>query len=289
MLRLAKIVLPVDFSQRSIGAAHYARALVERFGSNVKAVSVVTRLDYSFGGPEGGVYGLDEIHQQQLAFAKRDLESFVRAELDGHAESVVLEGDPAQRIVEYAHSEKADLILLPTHGYGPFRRFILGSVTAKVLHDADCPIWTGVHIADAPPQEAIRFRQVLCAVDLGPHSREVLCWAAQMAGAYGARLTLLHVIPELDAGQARYFDADWSVMLANNAKERMQTLQESLGTRAENVVKSGDTAKTVREVAERISADLVVIGRGGAAGLLGRLRANAYSIIRESHCPVVSL
>ena len=39
---------------------------------------------------------------------------------------------------------------MPTHGYGPFRRFILGSNTAKVLHDADCPVWTGVHVEEIP-------------------------------------------------------------------------------------------------------------------------------------------
>ena len=51
------------------------------------------------------------------------------------------------KIVELAHeSPDQTVILMPTHGYGPFRRFILGSNTAKVLHDADCPVWTGVHL-----------------------------------------------------------------------------------------------------------------------------------------------
>jgi len=40
--------------------------------------------------------------------------------------------------------------MMPTHGLGGFRRFLLGSVTAKVLHDADCPVWTGVHLERAP-------------------------------------------------------------------------------------------------------------------------------------------
>jgi nucleotide-binding universal stress UspA family protein len=39
----------------------------------------------------------------------------------------------------------------------------------------------------------------------------------------------------------------------------------------------------------RLEADLVVIGRGASSGMLGRLRTNAYSIIRQSPCPVVSV
>jgi hypothetical protein len=58
------------------------------------------------------------------------------------------EGDPASIITEYAARNRVDLIMMPTHGYGTFRSLLLGSVTAKVLHDAECPVWTGVHTAD---------------------------------------------------------------------------------------------------------------------------------------------
>ena len=54
---------------------------------------------------------------------------------------------------------------MPTHGYGIFRSMLLGSVTAKVLHDAACPVWTGVHVEETPPNSAA-FERILCAVDL---------------------------------------------------------------------------------------------------------------------------
>ena len=64
------------------------------------------------------------------------------------------------------HSEQADLILMPTHGHGPFRRLLLGSVTSKVLHDAECPVWTGVHENKDRPAEPMTLKHVVCAVDL---------------------------------------------------------------------------------------------------------------------------
>src|SRR5581483_8938570 len=110
-------------------------------------------------------------------------------------QTTLLEGDPAMQIVGFAAREKVGLIVMPTHGYGPFRRFILGSNTAKVLHDAECPVWTGVHLEEAPAA-GIPPRRILCAVDLGPQSSKALCWAAGLAASLGAKLTLLHVVAQ---------------------------------------------------------------------------------------------
>jgi hypothetical protein len=58
---------------------------------------------------------------------------------------VLVEGDPATEIVNHAKNERIDLIMMPTHGHGPFRALLLGPVTAKVLHDAECPVRTTAH------------------------------------------------------------------------------------------------------------------------------------------------
>ena len=58
---------------------------------------------------------------------------------------------------------------------------------------------------------------------------------------------------------------------------------------AEIAVEGGDPPRVICQVAAANHADLLVIGRGSAAGLFGRLRTNAYAIIRQSPCPVVSV
>jgi len=159
---------------------------------------------------------------------------------------------------------------MPTHGYGPFRRFILGSITAKVLHDADCPVWTGVHLEDAPAA-SVPLRRIVCAVDLGPQSSKTLCWAASLAAQFGAHLTLLHV----------------TLGAADAARQELERLRSFVHAEAELRVVAGDPPAAICAAAE--GADLLAIGRGSAAGVFGRLRANAYSIIRQSPCPVVSI
>jgi nucleotide-binding universal stress UspA family protein len=290
MVSMANLLLPVDFSERSPGAAHYVRTLARHFHSRVTAMHVLPSPDYAIGGAEVGVAAVGEYFANRREQIEKDLESFVISEFgELQVKTVLFEGDPARHIVEYAHKEKVNLIVMPTHGYGPFRRFILGSVTAKVLHDADCPIWTGVHIDQAPPADQIEFNNILCAVDLGAMSRKALCWAAQFAAEYGSKLTVVHAAAPVDPGEAKYFDPGWRVSLINQAKEEVTKLQETVGTHADAVVEAGEVQKVVRNVAESIKADLVVIGRGTAAGVFGRLRANAYAIIRESPCPVVSV
>jgi nucleotide-binding universal stress UspA family protein len=182
-----------------------------------------------------------------------------------------------------------NLIALPTHGYGPFRRFILGSVTAKVLHDADCPVWTGVHLEQAPKVGAIAFRNVVCALDLGPQSRKALSWAAEMASEFKARLVLVHAHPCIESKPGEYFDRDLSADLAKSAREELEQLRDAAGAEADMVVEGGDAPHVVCRAAQAHNADLLVIGRGSAAGLFGRLRTNAYAIIRQSPCPVVSV
>lgn len=285
MFSLEKILVPIDFSERSEEAAAYARALARRAGSELTLLHVVEP-PYSLGMPEAGAaIFLDT----RLAEVQETMDKFLRDAFEGVTVSrVVMEGDPARRIIEYAHSHDMGLILMPTHGYGPFRRFLLGSVTAKVLHDADRPVWTGVHI-ERPRAADFNLRHVLCAVDLGPQSAKALCWAHRIAQEFGARLTLMNVAPGTQPPAEHYMDQNFPAYLASQAREELRKLQESLNTRAEIEVGSGDPARALHAAVEKLGADLLVIGRSSNNGVMGRLRTSGYAIIRQSPCPVVSV
>jgi hypothetical protein len=96
---------------------------------------------------------LTEVRKQCVA-------SFLKSEFHNIPTTRLMrEGDPARAIIEYAEDEKVDLIMMPTHGYGPFRRFLLGSVTAKVLHDVKCAVWTSEELAARTVGGRFRARQ----------------------------------------------------------------------------------------------------------------------------------
>ena len=52
----------------------------------------------------------------------------------------MLVGTPAEEIARFARQHGADLIVMGTHGYGPVRRFLLGSVADRVVREASCPV-----------------------------------------------------------------------------------------------------------------------------------------------------
>ena len=289
MITFGKILFPVDFSERCRTAARYVEIVAANFGSKLILLHVIDVLDPVADINSAGLMFESEVEERTLTLRKT-LEPYLEEELKPLKVERRLEtGEPSRVIVEMAHSEDVDLIMMPTHGYGGFRRFILGSVTAKVLHDAHCPVWTGAHMEEPPLPETIRMDHIACAVDLGPENEAVIKAAAKLAEENIADLTVIHVVPSPDAGPAHFADADLRSYLINDARERLQSLCANLQIKAQVCVETGgNIAKMVSTAATQHRAGLLVIGRNQHHGA-GRLRTHSYSIIREAQCPVLSI
>jgi len=267
-----KILFPVDFSDRCGQAARMVETFTGHFQAQLTLLYVLELPAYN-----------DVVIETAAATEKR-LRGYLAEELEQFdVERVMLEGDPATQIDAYARANGIDLIMLPTHGYTAFRRLMLGSVTSRVLREACCPVWTGVHMEQVPKLEDISFRKVVCAVDLGPQSGPTLHWAHSFAQEFGAGLHIVHAIPE--AGQAFPVESD----VVRDAGAAIKSLETAIGSCAAVSIIPQDAPDAVCGFAARERADLLVIGRSVKSGVVGRLRANAYSIIRQSPCPVVSV
>src|SRR5689334_17633637 len=143
MPSLSRVLVPVEFSPRCRGAVQYAEALACHCHCEIVLLHVVIPPLASFSSFEAMAYtGAADLAREIAEQRSVELTAFpCIATPGGTVRREVLVGDPTETIVDFAQSEKCDIIVMPTHGYGPFRRFLLGSVTAKVLHDAICPVW----------------------------------------------------------------------------------------------------------------------------------------------------
>jgi len=275
VFRLKKILFPVDFSERCRGAIGYVEAMAGRFDAELILLYVVE--------PPSDGTGLEEMRDPPTEafdrFLGQDLKLF-------RVERVIGRGEAGAEIVALAHTRQVDLIMMPTKGLGTFRRLILGSTAAKVLHDADCPVWTGVHMETAPPLDEIATRRILCAVDLQPSTDRVLGWACAMAEEYQAELTLVHVLPGITPG---YMKPEQEADLRSEIHALIDVLQKRAGSSAHVRIEGGEPAKVVAAAAADLGTDLLVIGRKAEPGIMGRLASTAYSIIQQSPCPVVSV
>jgi nucleotide-binding universal stress UspA family protein len=84
-------------------------------------------------------------------------------------------------------------------------------------------------------------------------------------------------------------DAELEKLLIEGTREVLAKLQFEAGTDAGIVIEIGSPARVVRSAVLSKRADLVVVGRGNAHGLLGHLWDDSYAIIREAPCPVLSV
>jgi nucleotide-binding universal stress UspA family protein len=288
MLVIKHILFPMDFSDRCCAAVPFAAKMATRFNAKITLLSAASPFWFMSDGYPGGsvVIDMDEI----LRDLKTRLEDAAGKEFASlPVDTVAALGDPAQLTVGYANSHGADLIMMPTHGYGPFRSLLLGSVTAKVLHDAQCPVWTAAHMEEPPAKEHLECRAILCAVDATPKSVPLMKWAAELSQATGATLRLVHVIPGMEGWPSREMDRQFEEDMRQEARQQITHHETAASVEAPLCVTVGNIAEGVREEARRHGADLIVIGRGMLHETLGRLRTHAYGIIRHSPCPVLSV
>src|ERR1044071_8835482 len=107
MRTLQRILLPVDFSERSAGAARYAKSLAVHFQSDLILLHVLTPPQYEFGALDMGGAMMADLYRNRGEQVAQELDAFLAAELNGPCvHRIVVEGDPAPRIVEYAHEQQ---------------------------------------------------------------------------------------------------------------------------------------------------------------------------------------
>ncbi|HYL39115.1 MAG TPA: universal stress protein [Bryobacteraceae bacterium] len=287
MQTFEKIAFPVDMSDACTATVPFVETMAKKFNAELTLLHVLEM-------PPGYFtdwYGYTTLVDMNAIRGARvnEFDSYLKDRFAGlRVQRIMEEGDAAQRITRYAEEHGTDLIMMPTHGYGVFRSLLLGSVTAKVLHDALCPVWTSVHVEETPAASAF-FERIMCAVDLNESSVATMRFASRLAHDFNAKLWLVHAVPGAEAGPEKYFEADLQRFLEEEAREVIAKMQKTAGTSAQLCLGAGEVPHVVQHAASSHNADLLVIGRGHATRTLGRLRTNVYSILRQSPCPVISV
>src|SRR5258707_110280 len=82
-------------------------------------------------------------------------------------------GETVEEILRHIRESGTDLVMMPTHGHGAFRRLLVGSITNKLLHDATCPVWTDAHIEEIPIGLRDECTDVFCGLDLTDKAHDV--------------------------------------------------------------------------------------------------------------------
>ena len=272
-----KILFAVDFSKPEVAMAHAVRALAKQCGAEVQLVHAL-ELD-----PRDSCGA-------QMEKASQNLNSLISKELaDCNVVVYLVPGRPASTIVDVARKTGADLIMMPTSGHGAFARALLGSVTARVLHDAPCPVWTSSPQKTPQAYPDHDIRSILCAVDLSSRSSLVLEAAVRAAQLWEAQVRLIHVMELFHSSTKTDWTRERRDEIVSAVEGQLRQLGEAAGGIPLVEVLDGSPVPKVIDAAKRFHADLIVVGRTAVVEDDADPKSTAYGIIAGSHCPVLSV
>jgi nucleotide-binding universal stress UspA family protein len=146
---LSTVLVTTDFSDTSKRAFGPALTLARKFGARILVVYVEEdRLPPMV--IEYMAVGIDDLMDEQRTRADQRLKEFVSANFGDHpdVETRVAMGTPHVEIVRLAEEQKADLIVMATHGRGFISHAVMGSTSERVLRRSCCPVLV---CRDCPP------------------------------------------------------------------------------------------------------------------------------------------
>lgn len=290
-MKIQTILAPVDLSERSRVGIEHAVAAAIRFDSKLLFLHVLPLPPVEYAANPWEAYpqmSATPSQETQDQLADRLREAVSEHVGDTPHEILIRTGEPAAVIEDVAQEHQVGLIVMPTHGYGRFRRLLLGSVVTKVLHDLPCPVLTGAHIPEIQPLAEDPYKKVACAISLDEHSEDVLRWAWELAKPTGEKLIVIHAAPRIDSAMVYgdWYPPNVREEIAQTARKRVFDLLAKVGCDADVHCESAEPVALVRETVEATGADVLVVGR---RKLGEHARTDAFGIIRESPCPVISV
>jgi nucleotide-binding universal stress UspA family protein len=288
MHSIASILYPVDFSPSCIAMAPYVKRAAALLEARVSLVHVVDPTGYN--GLQLYVRPISEVSEEHLAIGRDRLDSFLTAEFPAaQFPRILTSGDAATEIARVAREDRFDLIIMPTHS-GIFRQMLLGSTTAKVINDADCPVLTSRHAQTIAPRP-LEHREWLCAVGLSSNSERVLRFASQVAAQAHGKLSIIHAVQAGDTDLPIQIDLREEIHSAERqeANRRIADLQQMIGVDAPVRIAVGQVKEALLEAARQADADALIIGRSHQPGAHGRMRDLTYAMVRDSPFPVLSV
>lgn len=298
MIQIRRILCPTDFSDFSRRALAHAVALGRWYEADVTLAHVVPFVPSTATFPPGvSPLTLEPIDRERIL---EELSCFAApvAAAGLRSDVVVRDGNAAGEILDLAKTLPADLVVMGTHGRGGFERLVLGSVAEKVLRKAPCPVLTVPPPAEEAPAGApALFERILCPVDFSPSSMKALDYALSIAQEAKASLTLLHVVewsPDDEVREHRHFNVpEYRRYLEEEARGMLRHAvpeEARLWCETRELVAVGKPRDEIQRVARETGAHLIVMGVHGRGAIdLMLFGSTTHHVIRESHCPVLTI
>lgn len=185
-----KILVPVDFSERSEKALHVANSFASLMGGTITPFHShipISELDEPYAlGMSSKLYQNFEELEKKLSERVTEI---AKQHIDENRlnPAVVVMGNPSQSIINA--SEDYDYIVMSSHGRTGFSRFLLGSVSEKVLRLTNTPVLIVENESDVGD-----FKKILVTTDFSDNAATAYPYAIEIAKKADAEIDLVHVL-----------------------------------------------------------------------------------------------
>jgi nucleotide-binding universal stress UspA family protein len=270
-----RVLFATDGADPSVQAGELLGRLADRRRTQVVVLSV-NDFDVAMrSARERGQYSAEAGHEVARRAADLGAEALLEAGI-ATVETRVEDGDEASEIVHAAEHDGFELVVVGTGKERWLDTVVLGSVSSSVVHASPCPVLV-VHRAPEPDR-AIR---VLVGADGSEGSSHAVAAFAELADPERCAVTVITVAaPPAEPRGGAPAETDVDAEVADDARRSVDaaaTVLTDAGFRVETEVVSGNSGTVLLERAERLHADLVVVGARG----LGHFRAKVLGSVSE--------
>jgi nucleotide-binding universal stress UspA family protein len=277
------ILIPTDGSDCAQVAVGYAADLATRYDARVHALCVADSRTLE------NAPNYDRIERELEAAAERTCNDLSVSGVP--IEQAVRADIPHKAILRYAAERGIDLVVMGTHGRTGVERYLLGSVTEKVVRLSDVPVLT-VKAAD-DGSVTYPYTDVLVPTDGSEGAEAAIGPAVDVASSYDARIHAYSVIDTMamgvDVRSGALLDA-----LEESARSAVESIEEraveASVTAVETAIEHGSPYRGIRSYVEEHDIDLVVMGTHGRSGLERYLLGSVTEkTVRTSPAPVMTV
>lgn len=278
-----RIVVATDFSKPAETALEQASIIAHLFGAKLCMVHAITPPLYEV---EGVVVPADLL-QADLEASTTDMQELIARNPALKAlEPKVRVGyaDPVRFIEQVSREEKADLIVVGSHGASGLERLALGSVAEAVLRKATCPV---LITGPCCKSERHPFRSVVFTTDLKTTGLRGAQYATGLAERFHAKLTLLHVMDRKFVPPG----LETEIVRERMREQLRQLLPGDLNRYCQSQIRLeyGDPAEVISAVAQSECASLLVVGLRDHALADHAPWSTLSHVIREIPCPMLGV
>ena len=271
------ILCGVDGSEESLRAAKLGAMIAKRLSSRLLGLCVI---------PYHQVFQLG-IHRAQgeaeLQADARALLNRIQNETGFPIEQLILEGEPADSILEIAAKRCCELIVVGRRGVSGVERWLLGSVVTKVVSHATSTVLVSKGYGPVPDTP---FQRALCGLDGSIESEKAGIESLGLVALLGGTIRFAHVRNPVKGAEVEPLVADYESAATLLTKFCEQAQQA--GIAADSVELEGQAAAALLEHATAWDASLIAVGTRGLGGFAGlRLGSTSHQIVQHCACSVL--